>query len=220
MRQPVASTVQSKRQATAALWRYHAGTMHVQFSVFDTPIGFCGIVWSVSGIVGVQLPEIQRESQTRARLARLFVQSEEASPPAHVRAAIERIKALLHGQHDDLQDIALDMSGLPEFHQAVYRITRAIPPGQTLTYGQIASQMGEPGAARAVGQALGRNPFAPVVPCHRVLAAGKRLGGFSASGGVASKQRLLQIEGALAVAQINLFNADTMPDPTPDRPSC
>jgi methylated-DNA-[protein]-cysteine S-methyltransferase len=180
-------------------------TTPVEYSLFDTSIGFCGIAWGVNGIVGVQLPELAGETQTRARLKRLFPQSEESSPPVHVHEAITCITALLSGQHDDLQDIALDMSRVPAFHQAVYRITRAIPPGQTLTYGQIAHQLGEPGAARAVGQALGRNPFAPVVPCHRVLAVGKHFGGFSASGGVASKLRLLQIEGALEVSQQNLF---------------
>jgi methylated-DNA-[protein]-cysteine S-methyltransferase len=181
-------------------------TMPVKFSLFDTPIGFCGIAWGVNGIVALQLPDMDGVAKTRARLAKLFPQSEEAVPPEQVQEAISRITALLSGKHDDLQDIALDMSRVPAFHQAVYRITRAIPPGQTLTYGQIANQLGEPGAARSVGQALGRNPFAPVVPCHRVLAAGKHFGGFSASGGVASKLKLLQIEGALEVSQQNLFN--------------
>jgi methylated-DNA-[protein]-cysteine S-methyltransferase len=187
--------------------------MAVEFALFNTPVGFCGIAWLQGGIVGVQLPEIGDAEHTRARLSKSFPQSEEASPPAHIREAIARITALLSGQHDDLQDITLDMSHLPEFHQTVYRITRAIPPGQTLTYGEVAKRSGEPNAARAVGQALGRNPFAPVVPCHRVLAAGKHLGGFSASGGVATKLRLLQIEGAMAASQQNLF--DTAPIPTP-----
>jgi methylated-DNA-[protein]-cysteine S-methyltransferase len=151
--------------------------MPVKFCLFNTPIGFCGVAWGVSGIMGVQLPEIHGASRTRERLTQLFPQSHEASPPTHVHEAITRITGLLSGKNDDLQDIMLDMSRLPAFSQAVYRATRAIPPGQTVTYGQIASQLGEPGAARAVGQALGRNPFAPVVPCHRVLAAGKQLGG-------------------------------------------
>jgi methylated-DNA-[protein]-cysteine S-methyltransferase len=194
--------------------------MPVEFALFNTPIGFCGIAWGARGIVGVQLPEIQGKSQTRSRVASLFRQSEEALPPAHVHEAIERITAMLSGHYDDLHDIALDMSRLPAFDQAIYRITCVVPYGQTRTYGQIASQFGEHGAARAVGQALGRNPFAPVVPCHRVLAAGKHLGGFSASGGLGSKLRLLQIEGALAVAQINLFDAGEMPASTYSLPSC
>jgi methylated-DNA-[protein]-cysteine S-methyltransferase len=180
--------------------------MPVKFSLFDTPIGFCGITWGMSGIVGVQLPDVHGAEQTRVRVAKLFPQHEEASPPTEVYEAITRITGLLSGKHDDLQDIALDMSQVPAFHQSVYRIARAIPPGQTRTYGQIAEQLGQTHAARAVGQAMARNPFAPVVPCHRVLAAGKHLGGFSASGGVATKQRLLQIEGALAVSQQSLFD--------------
>jgi methylated-DNA-[protein]-cysteine S-methyltransferase len=187
--------------------------MSVEFALFNTPVGFCGIAWLQGGIVGVQLPEIGGAEHTRARLAKSFPQSKEASSPAHIQEAIARITALLSGQHDDLQDIALDMSRLPKFHQLVYHITRAIPPGQTLTYGEVAKRASEPSAARAVGQALGRNPFAPVVPCHRVLAAGKHLGGFSASGGVATKLRLLQIEGAMAASQQNLF--DNGPIATP-----
>jgi O-6-methylguanine DNA methyltransferase len=194
--------------------------MPIKFSLFHTPVGFCGIAWSASGIVGVQLPEMGGITKTRSRLAALFPQSEEATPPAPIYEAITRITGLLSGQHDDLQDIALDMSRLPAFHQTVYRITRAIPPGQTLTYGQVASQSGEPGAARAVGQALGRNPFAPVVPCHRVLAAGKHMGGFSASGGVATKLRLLQIEGALVASQQSLFDTCATSTQTISTPSC
>ncbi len=186
-------------------------TQPIQFSLFDTPIGLCGMAWGDSGIVGVQLPETRGAAQTRERLFRSFPQSHETMPPPHVHEAIARIAGLLSGKHDDLQDISLDMSRVPAFHQAVYRITRAIRPGDTLTYGQIASQLGEPAAARAVGQALGRNPFAPVVPCHRVLAAGGHLGGFSASGGIAIKLRLLQIEGALAVSQQGLFDAGAIP---------
>jgi methylated-DNA-[protein]-cysteine S-methyltransferase len=194
--------------------------MLVKFSLFNTPIGFCGVAWGMGGIVGVQLPEIHGMEQTRARLAKLFPQHEEASPPMQIHEAIVRITGLLSGKHDDLQDIALDMSRLPAFHQTVYRITRAIPPGQTLTYGEIARRSGEPSAARAVGQALGRNPFAPVVPCHRVLAAGKHMGGFSASGGVATKLRLLQIEGALVVSQQNLFDTATISTQTAGSSSC
>jgi methylated-DNA-[protein]-cysteine S-methyltransferase len=99
-------------------------------------------------------------------------------------------------QPADLSNIQLDMEGVPPFHRRVYEVARAIAPGNTRTYGEIATRLGDPGAARAVGQALGHNPFAPVVPCHRVLAAGGRSGGFSANGGVATKLRMLQIERA------------------------
>ena len=113
-----------------------------------------------------------------------------------IACARDDIIALLAGEPRDLADIPLDMSEVPPFHQRVYAVARAIPPGATFTYGEIAARIGEPGAARAVGQALGRNPFPPIVPCHRVLAAGGRTGGFSARGGVATKMRMLTIEGA------------------------
>ncbi len=148
------------------------------------------------GIQGVQLPEGGAQ-QTRDRMRERFPDGQEAAPPADVQVAIEGVVAMLRGQAHDFSTLVLDMRGVPEFHQRVYAVARNIAPGQTLTYGEVAARLGEPGAARAVGQALGRNPFAPVVPCHRVLAAGDKPGGFSASGGVRTKLRLLLIEGAM-----------------------
>ena len=165
------------------------------FALFDTAIGRCGIAWGERGIAGVQLPEAG-EPETRARMLHRFPSAGEAAPPAEVRQAIERMASLLRGEASDLSAIALDMDGVPEFHRRVYEAARAIPPGNTLSYGDIAKRVGAPGAARAVGQALGRNPFPIVVPCHRVLAAGGKIGGFSAQGGVETKQRMLSIEGA------------------------
>lgn len=175
------------------------------FSLFDTAIGCCGIAWSERGLAGVQLPEA-REALTRARMRRLFPGVAETAPPPAVREAAARIAALLRGERDDLRDIALDMSGVSPFEVRVYELVRGIAPGETLTYGEVADRLGEPGAARAVGRALGRNPFAPVVPCHRVLAAGGKSGGFSAEGGVATKLRMLQIEGARFGATPGLFD--------------
>jgi methylated-DNA-[protein]-cysteine S-methyltransferase len=165
------------------------------FALFDTAIGRCGIAWSPRGIVALQLPEAT-PAATRARLQRHCPEAIEAEPDGSVRDAIAAIVALLGGEPCDLASIDLDMSGVPEFHRRVYAIARAIPPGRTLTYGEIAARLGEPGAARAVGRALGRNPFAIIVPCHRVVAAGGKLGGFSANGGAATKRRILAIEGA------------------------
>ncbi len=165
------------------------------FTLFDTAIGRCGIAWAAQGIIALQLPE-QTPAATRGRLNRRCPEAIEAEPPETVRDAIAAIVALLDGEPRDLGSIDLDMGGLPEFHRRVYAVTRAIPPGRTLTYGEVATRLGEPGAARAVGQALGRNPIAIVVPCHRVVAAGGRLGGFSANGGAATKRRILAIEGA------------------------
>jgi methylated-DNA-[protein]-cysteine S-methyltransferase len=126
-----------------------------------------------------------------------FPDGQEAAPPADIQAAVAGVVAMLGGQAHDFSTLVLDMRGVPEFHQRVYAVARDIAPGQTLTYGEVAARLREPGAARAVGQALGRNPFAPVVPCHRVLAAGDKPGGFSASGGIRTKLRLLIIEGAM-----------------------
>lgn len=165
------------------------------FTLFGTDLGVCGIAWGSGGICGVQLPQ-GSEQATRQRMHRRFASAAEMVPPPEVRLAISGVVALLQGERVDLSGIALDMTGVPPFHQQVYELARAIPVGSTLTYGEVAAQLGEPGAARAVGQALGANPFAPVVPCHRVLAAGGKAGGFSATGGIKTKLQLLLIEGA------------------------
>ncbi len=175
------------------------------FALFDTALGGCGIAWGDRGLVGVQLPEGD-DARTRARMRRDFPGAPEAPPPPRVGAAIARIRGLLDGVPDDLRDIELDMRAVSPFECRVYGLVRAIVPGRTLTYGEVASLLGEPGAARAVGRALGRNPFAPVVPCHRVLAAAGRSGGFSARGGVATKLRLLRIEGARIGREPGLFD--------------
>ncbi|MDB5882248.1 MAG: methylated-DNA--protein-cysteine methyltransferase [Ramlibacter sp.] len=175
------------------------------FTLFATAIGCCGIAWGERALIGVQLPE-STEAGTRARLLRGLPELSEAEAPPWVLLAIARIQALLNGAQDDLADIPLDMDRVSPFHQRVYEITRAIPPGRTLTYGDVAQRLGDPGAARAVGQALGHNPFAPVVPCHRVLAARGAGGGFSAEGGVATKLRMLQIEKAQMGPERGLFD--------------
>jgi methylated-DNA-[protein]-cysteine S-methyltransferase len=175
------------------------------YALFETAIGRCGIAWSEDALLGVQLPE-SSDPATRVRLLRGLPELSEAEPPRWVLLAIVRIRALLDGVQDDLADIPLDMEGVPPFHRRVYEITRAIPPGRTLTYGEVAQRLGDPGAARAVGQALGHNPFAPVVPCHRVLAARSGAGGFSAEGGVNTKLRMLEIEKAQMGSEPGLFD--------------
>jgi methylated-DNA-[protein]-cysteine S-methyltransferase len=165
------------------------------FTLFDTEIGQCGIAWGERGIVGLQLPEAG-EAEARERMLHRFPAAAEGLPPPEVRRAIDRIVALLRGKAIDLSKIELDMDGVPPFHRRVYEVARSIPPGKTLSYGDIAARLDKRGAARAVGQALGQNPFPIVVPCHRVLAAGRKIGGFSAHGGTATKLRMLAIEGA------------------------
>jgi methylated-DNA-[protein]-cysteine S-methyltransferase len=129
--------------------------------------------------------------------------------PAPVQAAVDGIRGLLAGELRDLRDIVLDERAIPEFRRQVHALTRAIPPGQTRTYGEIAAALGQPGAARAVGRVEGENPFAPIVPCHRVMGAGGDPTGFSAPGGIETKRRLLLIEaraaGQLAGDQQALF---------------
>lgn len=175
------------------------------YCLFDTAIGACGIAWTDSALAAVQLPETT-PAGTRRRLCKSVGELPEATPPPFVQAAIARVQALLAGARDDLQDLPLDFEGVPPFHQRVYEVARAIPPGEVLTYGEVAQRLGEPGASRAVGQALGSNPFAPVVPCHRVLAAGGRSGGFSAEGGTLTKLKMLEIEKARLGGAPGLFD--------------
>lgn len=168
------------------------------FTLFPTTLGHCGVAWSERGLTGVHLPEAD-EPATRARMVLRFPPCTEAAPPAYALEAIAAVTALLLGaptEPTDLTHLVLDMEGVPPFHQRVYAAARMIAPGETTTYGDLAQQLGEPGAARAVGQALGHNPFAPVVPCHRILAAGGRAGGFSATGGISTKLRMLLTERA------------------------
>lgn len=181
--------------------------MATNFTLFDTPIGPCALVWGERGLVGTALPE-PSFAATRERVLRRFRGSTEAAPPQAVQRAIERVLALLAGRPDDLANLLLDMTGVPGFNQRVYGVARAIRPGSTLTYGEVAAQLVEgPQAARAVGQALGANPFPIIVPCHRVLAAGQQAGGFSAPGGARTKLRLLEIEGAPLGGTPGLFDA-------------
>jgi methylated-DNA-[protein]-cysteine S-methyltransferase len=167
------------------------------FAMFDTAIGRCAIAWSKRGVLAVQLPE-RNDRQTRARLIERFPHAREALPPDAVEQAIAGIAALLRGEPVDLRAVALDMEEVAPFPRRVYETARKIPAGATLSYGEIAAQLGAARATRAVGQALGRNPLPILVPCHRVLAAGGRPGGFSANGGVTTKLRLLAIESVHA----------------------
>ena len=174
------------------------------WATFDTAIGRCAVAWGDAGIVGAQLPEVDA-STLRARMQRRFPGSAQGQPGAAVAAVIAAIQAMLRGEAADVSHATLDWRGVPEFQRRVFEAALAIAPGCTLTYGEIANRLGQPGAARAVGQALGRNPFAPIVPCHRVLAAGGRIGGFSAPGGASTKRRMLAIEGARIGAEPSLF---------------
>jgi methylated-DNA-[protein]-cysteine S-methyltransferase len=176
-------------------------------ALFETAIGTCGISWSGCGITGVQLPA-GREDLTWARLRRLAPRARELPAPRHVVDAIEGITAVLAGEAADLSQIGLDLAGVEQFDRRVADVARAIPAGETLTYGEIATRIRAPGKAREVGAALGRNRFPIIVPCHRVIAANGRLGGFSAPGGARTKLRLLEIERRAHGATPALFEGD------------
>ena len=168
----------------------------LQFALFETAIGHCAMVWSERGIAGVQLPA-RNESATRDQVLRRFPGAIESSKaPTRVQRAIDDITALLGGEPRDLADVILDQAGIADFNRRVYEIARGIPPGSTLSYGEIAERLGDKNLAREVAQALSENPTPIIVPCHRVLAAGGKMGGFSAPGGVRTKLRMLTIEGA------------------------
>ncbi len=176
----------------------------IGFTLFDTAIGTCGIAWSSRGVVGVQLPEAD-DAATAHRLAHVFANATEQPAPPPIEAAMDGIRRHLEGSQDDLRWIDLDLDRLTDFDRSVYSVTRAIDPGETLTYGQVAELVAQRGAAQAVGQALGRNPIPLIVPCHRVLAAGNRVGGFSAYGSTVTKRSLLAIEHAPGFDTPTLF---------------
>ena len=167
------------------------------YTLFATPLGQCAIAWNARGICAVQLPEASAAA-SRARLQRRFPGAPARTPPPGIRRTIKAIVKLLHGEASDLARLSLDYSGVSDFTRSVCEAARAIPAGATRTYGELAVQLGKPGAARAVGGVMARNPFPIIVPCHRVLAAGGRAGGFSAHGGLNTKMRMLRIEAVIS----------------------
>jgi methylated-DNA-[protein]-cysteine S-methyltransferase len=167
----------------------------LNFTLFQTAIGCCGIIWSPRGIAAVEIAG-KNEQAARDRLLRRRASAREALPPPGVQRVIGDIVALLNGEPKELSDVGLDLAGVPDFNRRVYDVARTIGPGATLSYGEIAARLGDRNLAREVAQALSQNPFPIIVPCHRVLAAGGKMGGFSAPGGVRTKLRLLSIEGA------------------------
>lgn len=183
----------------------------VAYHVFETALGPCGIAWrngrpsQPSPVVCFQLPE-ETVEQTSLRLAQRSQGEPARRPPADIAALVRRVQRHLQGDSQDFRDVPLDHSAAPPFHRRVYQAARRIASGQTRTYGQLAAAAGQPGAARAVGQALGKNPIALLVPCHRIVAAGGKPGGFSAHGRLTTKARLLAAEGAALVPTVTLRN--------------
>jgi methylated-DNA-[protein]-cysteine S-methyltransferase len=172
----------------------------IAYCLFDSPLGWCGIAWSAGGppfpVSFFQLPEATAE-MTEARIARNCAAPNSSAPPLQIGTIINRVCRHLKGDLQDFRDIPVDLDAVAPFVRKVCEATRQIPVGQTLSYAGLASTLGQPDAFRAVGQALGRNPIPLIIPCHRVLAAHGRPGGFSAYGGRATKAKLLAIEGAV-----------------------
>ena len=169
----------------------------IHHHLFDTAIGVCGIAWSERGLAGIQLPEKDRGA-TEKRLAAKTNSAGAAEPPRDVQALVEDIRRYLAGERVDFSAVPVDLEGLEPFRRKLYETMRAIGFGDTTTYGELARLAGLSAdweAARDVGAAMGRNPVPLVIPCHRVLAAGKKIGGFSAHGGAKTKEKLLALEG-------------------------
>ena len=185
------------------------------YTIFDTAVGRCGIAWGDLGVAGVQLPEA-RELETRGRMLRQYPDARELRPPLNVELAIEGIVTLLRGKPSDLSDVSLDMTGVHAFNQRVYAFARAIPRGETRTYGEVAASLRLSGAVHSVAQAIARNPFVIIVPCHRVLEAGGYADKISPNGGAISKRRLLSIEGNHPTTSKTLF--DVLLPVAPPRP--
>ena len=172
------------------------------YCLFETPLGACGIAWKISDstdgqpvVTFFQLPEATKKL-TEKRIAGSTHGRRTGAPPPRIAAIIKKVQKHLHGDVQDFLDIVVDLDGAGPFARQVYEAARKIPAGRTVTYGELAKDMNRPTAARAVGQALGRNPIPLIIPCHRVLASGNKPGGFSAHGGVETKAKMLEIEGA------------------------
>ena len=177
----------------------------VRFALFTTAIGECALAWSDAGLTGVWLPE-SRPGGLLRKLGRRVPAPTESAPTEEIAEVVAAIRRLLDGEPVDLGAVRLDWSAVPDFARRVYAIARAVAAGRVVTYGWVARELGGDTDARSVGQALGANPFPIVVPCHRVIAADGRIGGFSAPGGTATKQRILAIEKARPDGPPGLFD--------------
>lgn len=186
------------------------------YTIFDTGIGRCGIIWSSTGVVAVQLPEA-REIDTRRRIFQIHPEAREQRPSENAELAIEGIVGLLQGNDPDLSEVSLDAGDVPGFNRRVYEFACTIARGETRTYHEVAKALGASGAAHSVAQAIAKNPYMLIVPCHRVLEAGNYADRLSPYGGVISKRRLLALEGAHPVASKTLF--EVLLPVAPPRPS-
>lgn len=167
----------------------------LKYHVFETAGGYCGMAWNSVGVVRFQLPTRSAEAAQR-NLLRRMPDAERATPPAAVSETITAAKRYFNGEKIDFSDVPLDLDGQDEFFKQIYTALRRVGWGHTTTYGTLAKELGAgPEAARDVGQAMARNPVPLIIPCHRVLAAGGKVGGFSAPGGATAKAHMLALEG-------------------------
>lgn len=187
------------------------------YSIFDTALGRCGIAWGAGGILGVQLAGM-REIETRGQLLRRFPDARETRPSLDIEPAIDAIATLLRGQACDIPDVELDLQGVPAFNRRVYGLLRGIPRGETITFREIGARLGASGATHSVSQAVARNPFPILVPCHRAVETRGDTAGAPGFGGTITRYRLLSLEGALAGRGPSLFDA-LLPFAPPRSPS-
>ncbi|WP_421916755.1 methylated-DNA--[protein]-cysteine S-methyltransferase [Mesorhizobium sp.] len=163
-------------------------------AVLETVIGFMGIAWSQKGLIRLCLPERTRD-QVERRLLRHGGVSPSTGQPEWVVELIAAIKAYAAGEDVDFSGVPVDLAGIDDFRLAIYDEARKLGFGETTTYGELARRAGHAGLARETGAALGANPVPLVIPCHRILAAGGKIGGFSAPGGSVTKEKMLAMEG-------------------------
>ncbi|MBE0702163.1 MAG: methylated-DNA--[protein]-cysteine S-methyltransferase [Afipia sp.] len=167
------------------------------YAIFETRSGFCGIAWSESGVTRFQLPT-SNAAATERLLLRRMARAQAAEPTPEIAGVIETVRRYFEGGEVDFSDLNLDLDGQDDLFKRIYALARRLPWGQTTTYGALAKEIdADPRVARDVGQAMAKNPIPLIIPCHRVLAAGGKVGGFSAPGGAASKVRMLELEGVV-----------------------
>jgi methylated-DNA-[protein]-cysteine S-methyltransferase len=174
------------------------------YHLFEATPGSCGVAWSAAGLTRIQLPEATA-TETGARLTAKGCAPWIGPPPSEIAACIDLLKAYFAGEPVDFLSITLDMTGLSSFEIDVYQALRRVGYGQTTSYGALANQVGSPEAAQAIGMAMGRNPWPIIVPCHRVLAAARKIGGFTAPGGITTKRKLLGMESRHMTSEQDLF---------------
>jgi methylated-DNA-[protein]-cysteine S-methyltransferase len=162
-------------------------------TLFETRFGFVGFAWSEGGLTRLLLPDRRAAIERRLDASAGSVQENEL--PSAVATLVADIKRYFEGEEVSFDHVAVDLDGVDAFRSSIYQETRQLGFGETTNYGELARRAGHAGMARETGQALGSNPVPLIVPCHRILAAGARIGGFSAPGGASAKEKMLALEG-------------------------